>query len=171
MFIQDGIKGVVGIDLYTELLPSLHVSLASCRAASTDINLRSSAANLTVVEQARSLGVLLRLWCDCSRCTGYRPIMDAFKVFAHVPASAYTEDSIKAQQPPSGNSNMASENGFPGPKRPAEQTLPQPASAKKVPESCAISVVLGTDPASSLDVAAGLSGCVVCKLGCTGIQS
>lgn len=84
--------------------------------------------------------------------------MDAFKVFAHVPASAYTEDSIKAQQPPSGNSNMASENGFPGPKRPAEQTLQRPASAKKVLDACAVFVMLGAGSAAPLDVAACLTG-------------
>ena len=34
--------------------------------------------------------------CLCSRCTGYRPILDAFKVFAKVDPLAYTEESIAA---------------------------------------------------------------------------
>ena len=37
------------------------------------------------------------LWC-CSRCTGYRPILDAFKVFAKADPAAYTEESIAASQ-------------------------------------------------------------------------
>lgn len=36
------------------------------------------------------------LWAWCSRCTGYRPILDAFKVFAKVEAGAYTEEAIAA---------------------------------------------------------------------------
>ena len=32
----------------------------------------------------------------CSRCTGYRPILDAFRVFAEVPPGAYTEEAIAA---------------------------------------------------------------------------
>jgi xanthine dehydrogenase/oxidase len=31
-----------------------------------------------------------------SRCTGYRPILDAFKTFAKTGAKAYTEDAIAA---------------------------------------------------------------------------
>ena len=31
----------------------------------------------------------------CSRCTGYRPILDAFKVFAKVETGAYTEEAIQ----------------------------------------------------------------------------
>lgn len=34
----------------------------------------------------------------CSRCTGYRPILDAFKVFAKADPAAYTEESIAASQ-------------------------------------------------------------------------
>ena len=37
------------------------------------------------------------MWC-CSRCTGYRPILDAFKVFAKADPTAYTEESIAASQ-------------------------------------------------------------------------
>lgn len=36
--------------------------------------------------------------CACSRCTGYRPILDAFRVFAKVEPSAYTEESIQASR-------------------------------------------------------------------------
>lgn len=32
----------------------------------------------------------------CSRCTGYRPILDAFKVFAKAEPSAYTAEAIAA---------------------------------------------------------------------------
>ncbi|KAK9830775.1 hypothetical protein WJX74_006631 [Apatococcus lobatus] len=66
------------------------------------------------------------------RCTGYRPIVDAFKVFAQVPANAYTNDSIQAQQPSPESSNAAAhaaENGFPGPKEPTQQ---QQLPAKKI---------------------------------------
>ena len=34
----------------------------------------------------------------CSRCTGYRPILDAFKVFAKVEPGAYTEEAIAASK-------------------------------------------------------------------------
>ena len=34
----------------------------------------------------------------CSRCTGYRPILDAFKVFAKADPAAYTEESIAASK-------------------------------------------------------------------------
>ena len=33
-----------------------------------------------------------------SRCTGYRPILDAFKVFAKADPAAYTEESIAASK-------------------------------------------------------------------------
>lgn len=33
-----------------------------------------------------------------SRCTGYRPILDAFKAFAKVDAAAYTEEAIAASK-------------------------------------------------------------------------
>ena len=39
----------------------------------------------------------MQMWC-CSRCTGYRPILDAFKVFAKADPAAYTEESIAASQ-------------------------------------------------------------------------
>ena len=42
----------------------------------------------------------------CSRCTGYRPIVDAFRPFASVPASAYTQDSLG-----SGQDGSKQENG------------------------------------------------------------
>jgi xanthine dehydrogenase/oxidase len=32
----------------------------------------------------------------CSRCTGYRPILDAFRVFAKADPKAYTEEAIAA---------------------------------------------------------------------------
>lgn len=35
-------------------------------------------------------------WGTRSRCTGYRPILDAFKVFAKVEDGAYTEEAIAA---------------------------------------------------------------------------
>ena len=43
--------------------------------------------------------VLTRAYGDsCSRCTGYRPILDAFKVFAKVEPGAYTEEAIAASK-------------------------------------------------------------------------
>src|SRR5688500_9093870 len=32
--------------------------------------------------------------CCCSRCTGYRPILDAFREFAKCNPAAYTEEAI-----------------------------------------------------------------------------
>lgn len=46
---------------------------------------------------APTLQLLHALWC-CSRCTGYRPILDAFKVFAKADPAAYTEESIAASR-------------------------------------------------------------------------
>lgn len=34
----------------------------------------------------------------CSRCTGYRPILDAFKVFAKTEPGAYTEEALAASK-------------------------------------------------------------------------
>ena len=39
----------------------------------------------------------------CSRCTGYRPILDAFKIFAKADPAAYTEESIAASKQPNGH--------------------------------------------------------------------
>ena len=39
----------------------------------------------------------------CSRCTGYRPILDAFRVFSEVPAGAYTEEAIAAHSQKAGD--------------------------------------------------------------------
>ena len=59
------------------------------------------------------------MWC-CSRCTGYRPILDAFKVFAKADPAAYTEESIAASQglqpnghEPDGPSANGHPNGVP----------------------------------------------------------
>ena len=41
----------------------------------------------------------------CSRCTGYRPILDAFKAFAKVDATAYTEEAIAASLASNGAHN------------------------------------------------------------------
>ncbi len=41
----------------------------------------------------------------CSRCTGYRPILDAFKAFAKVDAAAYTEEAIAASKANGGTAN------------------------------------------------------------------
>lgn len=42
-----------------------------------------------------------------SRCTGYRPILDAFRVFAKTDAKAYTEEAIAAASggTPNGDAN------------------------------------------------------------------
>lgn len=47
--------------------------------------------------------ILIFLVCVRSRCTGYRPILDAFKTFAKTDAKAYTEEAIAAAKglPPS----------------------------------------------------------------------
>ena len=42
-----------------------------------------------------------------SRCTGYRPILDAFKVFAKVEDGAYTEEAITASLAASEDANNA----------------------------------------------------------------
>lgn len=42
-----------------------------------------------------------------SRCTGYRPILDAFKAFAKVDAAAYTEEAIAASKAGNGSSAAA----------------------------------------------------------------
>ena len=53
-----------------------------------------------------------------SRCTGYRPILDAFKVFAKVEPGAYTEEAIAASKasngPPTGT--VDAEQGVDGEK-------------------------------------------------------
>lgn len=45
--------------------------------------------------------------CTCSRCTGYRPILDAFKAFAKADAAAYTEEAIAASMAASSNGGAA----------------------------------------------------------------
>ena len=63
------------------------------------------------------------MWRPCSRCTGYRPILDAFKVFAKAEPHAYTEEAIAASR--------ALAN--PGPSgRKAEQE-PSPAGGAEAP--------------------------------------
>lgn len=47
---------------------------------------------------ACTLHVIMLVLCQCSRCTGYRPILDAFKVFAKADPAAYTEESIAASK-------------------------------------------------------------------------
>ena len=50
----------------------------------------------------------------CSRCTGYRPILDAFRVFAKANPSAYTEEAIAASrggQPAANGHSNGHENG------------------------------------------------------------
>ena len=42
-----------------------------------------------------------------SRCTGYRPILDAFKVFAKVEPGAYTEEAIAASKAANAAANGA----------------------------------------------------------------
>jgi len=53
----------------------------------------------------------------CSRCTGYRPILDAFRVFAKGDSAAYTEEAIAASkglQPGHAHGNGAHTNGHNG---------------------------------------------------------
>lgn len=62
------------------------------------------------------LQMLHAMWC-CSRCTGYRPILDAFKVFAKADPAAYTEESIAASKGMQQNghaSEASSANGLNG---------------------------------------------------------
>ena len=50
----------------------------------------------------------------CSRCTGYRPILDAFRVFAKADPSAYTEEAIAAsrgEQPAANGHSHVNGNG------------------------------------------------------------
>ena len=51
-----------------------------------------------------------------SRCTGYRPILDAFRVFAKGDSTAYTEEAIAASrgQLPGQNGNGMHANGANG---------------------------------------------------------
>lgn len=55
----------------------------------------------------------IKVLCACSRCTGYRPILDAFRVFAKAEPSAYTEEAITASQAANGHANGHS-NGVNG---------------------------------------------------------
>lgn len=52
-----------------------------------------------------------------SRCTGYRPILDAFRVFSEVPAGAYTEEAIAAHSQKAGDHDhvvgLPEPTGFP----------------------------------------------------------
>lgn len=47
----------------------------------------------------------------CSRCTGYRPILDAFKAFAKVEPAAYTEEAIAASKAANGHHGSNGANG------------------------------------------------------------
>ncbi len=47
----------------------------------------------------------------CSRCTGYRPILDAFRVFAKGDSAAYTEEAIAASKAAGKTSGHAKING------------------------------------------------------------
>ncbi len=46
------------------------------------------------------LAMLRPLCCaaPCSRCTGYRPILDAFKAFAKADPAAYSEEALAARK-------------------------------------------------------------------------
>lgn len=62
--------------------------------------------------------------CWRSRCTGYRPILDAFKVFAKAEDGAYTEEAIAASLAPPGDtpaSSRFSSGGAPNGTAPAQQ--------------------------------------------------
>jgi xanthine dehydrogenase/oxidase len=63
--------------------------------------LSGSSATEAQVQSVKVFQVKLRRVMPCcavlrSRCTGYRPILDAFKVFAKSEAAAYTADAIAA---------------------------------------------------------------------------
>ncbi len=47
----------------------------------------------------------------CSRCTGYRPILDAFRVFAKGDSAAYTEEAIAASKAAAKTNGRAHTNG------------------------------------------------------------
>lgn len=47
----------------------------------------------------------------CSRCTGYRPILDAFRVFAKGDSAAYTEEAIAASKAAGKTNGRAHING------------------------------------------------------------
>ena len=63
---------------------------------------------LGVKAVANAFNKVWRLLLTCSgsllrsRCTGYRPILDAFKVFAKVEPGAYTEEAIAASKAANG---------------------------------------------------------------------
>ncbi len=67
-------------------------------------------------EQQRAVSWCLARAHVCSRCTGYRPILDAFRVFAKSDPKAYTEEAIAAAKVSEGSgcdllSSRTSEGG------------------------------------------------------------
>lgn len=51
------------------------------------------------------------MFIACSRCTGYRPILDAFRVFAKGDSAAYTEEAIAASKAAAKTNGVAHKNG------------------------------------------------------------
>lgn len=74
----------------------------------------------------------------CSRCTGYRPILDAFKVFAKVEPGAYTEEAIAASKAANGGANGTEAKVEAGKKGGKVAAIPERCHSLQ----CPISVVL-----------------------------
>ena len=54
----------------------------------------------------------------CSRCTGYRPILDAFRAFAKSDPAAYSEEAIAANKANGGSAPPPATNGANGHAKP-----------------------------------------------------
>lgn len=84
------------------------------------------------------------IWRPRSRCTGYRPILDAFKVFAKAEPHAYTEEAIAASRASENPGHSAHEVMHdPGPVGGAEAPHQAGACAAEANDSTCAAVASG----------------------------